>query len=101
MTQTVSGAWSIGGGLIPMGGAIAFNGADRFTLETLDGNRYDHVRMTPVTLSPAQLKEFTGAYASEETGATYRLAADKDKLVLSIDRAPASILRLSSLYKDA
>jgi CubicO group peptidase (beta-lactamase class C family) len=97
-----SGArWTVGGGARPDGGAVTFTGKDRFTHETADGNRYDYARKAAAALTPAQLTELTGRYASDEAGATYRVATENGKLVIRIDHWPESVIELEPSYKDA
>jgi hypothetical protein len=101
MTRVGEDKWTMGGGALPIGGAVTFTAKDKFSVETNDGNIYEHKRVTPVTLNASQLNEFTGAYSSSETGATYRLAVEKGQLILKIDRAPEATLKLTPSYKDA
>jgi CubicO group peptidase (beta-lactamase class C family) len=101
MTSAGEGRWTAGGGALPIGGTATFKGADRFTLETLDGNRFDHVRTAPVTLTAAQLGEFAGTYSSAETAATYRVAIEDGQLVVKTDNWPEARLKLTASYKDA
>jgi CubicO group peptidase (beta-lactamase class C family) len=101
MTRGSDGRWTMGGGALPTGGMATFTGVDRFTLETLDGNKYDHVRTAPITLAMDQLTEFAGTYASDEAGATYRVAVEDGQLVVRIDRWPETAMKLSPSYKDA
>jgi hypothetical protein len=91
----------MGGGALPIGGTASFTGSDRFNLETLDGNKFDHVRTAPTTPTADQLAEFAGTYASDETGAAYRIATESGGLVLRIDRWPGTAMKLAPSYKDA
>jgi len=100
MTQASNGRWTIGAGT-PLSATATFSGADRFTLNALDGNKFEYVRTAPVQPTAEQLAEFTGTYASDETGATYRIAIESGGLVLRIDRWPATEMKLAPSYKDA
>ena len=53
------------------------------------------------SLTANQLGEFAGTYASEETGATYLIAAEDGQLVLRIRRWPETAMKLRPSYKDA
>jgi CubicO group peptidase (beta-lactamase class C family) len=90
-----------GGGAAPFGGTVTNSGTDRFTLETLDGNRFDHVRTASAKPTPEQLADYAGAYASTETAATYRIAVENGQLVLRIDGWPDTVMKLNPSYVDA
>jgi hypothetical protein len=90
-----------GGGAAPFGGTVTNSGTDRFTLETLDGNRFDHVRTASAKPTPEQLVDYVGAYASTETAATYRIVVENGQLVLRIDGWPDTVLTLNPSYVDA
>jgi hypothetical protein len=100
MRRTTDTHWAIGGGALPDGGEVAFSGGDRFTHDSSD-NRQEYVRTAEATPTAAQLAEFAGAYASEETGATYRVAVEEGQLVVRIDRWPEKVLKLTPSYRDA
>lgn len=75
---------------------------DRLQVETIDGNRFEYARTPSITtLTAAQLGEYAGAYSSDETRATYRVALEGDRLMARIDNWPDTNIRLSPIYKDA
>jgi CubicO group peptidase (beta-lactamase class C family) len=100
MMQVSNGRWTMGAGT-PLGATATFSGADRFTLDALDGNRFEYARTAPVQPTAEQLAEFAGTYASDETGAAYKIAIESGQLVLLIDRWPATEMKLAPSYKDA
>jgi CubicO group peptidase (beta-lactamase class C family) len=83
------------------GNRFSFGGADSFGMETSDGNLFDYVRTAPAKPTPEQLAGYAGAYASDETRATYRVAVEGGQLVLRIDGWPDTAMKLSPSYKDA
>jgi hypothetical protein len=101
MTRETEMRMSAGGGAMPFGATITYSGADRFSMEMLDGSRFDHVRTAAVKPTAEQLAEYAGAYASSEADATYKIAIENGQLVLRIDGWPDSTMNLSPSYKDA
>jgi CubicO group peptidase (beta-lactamase class C family) len=74
-------------------------GADRARLIDSFGSADTLVRVTPVTPSLAQLRELTGAYASDEAEVVLHAAIEDDGLVLK--RRPDTTIRLTPTYRDA
>jgi CubicO group peptidase (beta-lactamase class C family) len=101
MTRETQTRMSAGGGAMPFGATVTYSGANGFSMEMLDGNRFDHVRTAPVKPAPEQLVEYAGTYASSETSATYKVAAENSQLVLRIDGWPEATMKLAPSYKDA
>jgi CubicO group peptidase (beta-lactamase class C family) len=100
MTHVSEGRWTMAANT-PLSAKATFDGPDRFSLEAMDGNKFDYVRTAPASPTPDQLTEFTGTYASNETGATYRIAVEDGQLVVRVDRWPETAMKISPSYKDA
>jgi hypothetical protein len=61
-----------------------------------EGNYYENVeRWNP---GPAELEPMTGEYASDEAEVTFRVALEKDHLV--IHRRPDATIALTPTYRD-
>jgi CubicO group peptidase (beta-lactamase class C family) len=101
MTRETEMRMSAGGGAMPFGATVTYSGTDRFSMEMLDGNRFEHVRTATAKPTPEQLAEYAGAYASDETRATYRIAIEAGQLVVRVDGWPEATLKLNPSYKDA
>src|SRR5579864_3571040 len=68
----------------------------RIATEADEGNYYEKVeRWTPAT---AELEAMTGEYASDEAEVTFRVALEKDHLV--IHRRPDATIALTPTYRD-
>jgi CubicO group peptidase (beta-lactamase class C family) len=68
----------------------------RIATEVDEGNYYEKVeRWTPM---PAELESMTGEYASDEAEVTFRVALEKDYLV--IHRRPDASIALTPTYRD-
>jgi CubicO group peptidase (beta-lactamase class C family) len=101
MTRETEMRMSAGGGAMPFGATITYSGTDRFSMEMLDGNRFEHLRTAAAKPTPEQLAEYAGEYASDETRATYRITIEGGQLVVRVDGWPESILKLNPSYQDA
>jgi CubicO group peptidase (beta-lactamase class C family) len=72
--------------------------ARRLTERLLNGPPQTFERFVPITLSPAQLQEYTGAYHAVEVDATYEVRADSTGLSLGLPGDEPS--RLMPSVKD-
>src|SRR5215203_4783811 len=63
-----------------------------------EGEVTRYARETDWTPTPADLAEFPGDWFSEEAGATFTIAVDRDKVFFK--QRPATSLPLQPLYRD-
>ncbi len=80
----------------------AVSGKPRKATLTMRGNEvFNLVKAPPITpLTPARLQEYSGAYKSEELlKASYRLALEKDNLVVKARNFPKSPLKAMAPHK--
>lgn len=78
-----------------------FLSADKLQIAGFDGNLHELVRTPAVALPVSMFGEYAGAYVSDETRATYRIAVESGVLTLRIDGWPDTVLSLEATYRDA
>lgn len=80
---------------------VVFDGPDLFHTSAPLAAAATYKRMQPAQPTAAELTAYTGAYASDEAGASYKVTAEGGQLVLRVDREPEATARLQPAYRDA
>jgi CubicO group peptidase (beta-lactamase class C family) len=79
---------------------LNFLSRDEFELKSMEGRTTRYRRAQPFAPTAAELQDFAGRYASEETGAAFRVAPGKDGLVVHLEGSSGKGSEIRPVYRD-
>jgi hypothetical protein len=79
---------------------LHFLSRDEFDLRSMEGQTTRYARARPFAPSPADLQGFAGRYASDETGAAFRVVPGKDGLVFHLEGSAGKGSEIRPVYPD-
>jgi len=85
--------------LTAAGATFVFDGRGGLTQTDTFGRVDRYTRVPPATPTAAELQPYAGVYASDEAETTF--VADVRGGALWLSRRPATVIRLTPIYKDA
>jgi CubicO group peptidase (beta-lactamase class C family) len=79
---------------------INFRSPETFEMKSMEGKLTRYVKAKPYSYKPEELKEFTGAYESEEIGAVLKITADEKGLKLALTHSPGKTLQFEPIAPE-